>query len=157
VAEIFSQNTTLIVRTGVKKIGSLKIRDEDGDLGDIDVLVVDRKRKRLLLVECKDLAQARTPYEMGSEIINLFRGSRDKKPIVLLHQRRIEWVREHLNELLHWLDIKMTKGWKVQSLIVVDRELFTPYLESSSIPIKAIEKLRDEFAAGPAKKRKNRA
>lgn len=156
VAKIYEQNTNLIVRVGVKKMGSLRLRDQDGDLGDIDVLVLDRKKKCLSLVECKDLAQARTPYEMGSELTNLFQGSRDKKPIVLLHQRRTEWVRSHLSELLRWLDVKVTKGWTVKPLIVVDRELFTPYLQSSPIPIVPIEKIRDEFAGGRTKKQPNR-
>ncbi|MDQ1640605.1 MAG: hypothetical protein QOF62_3944 [Pyrinomonadaceae bacterium] len=145
VAEVFRHNPKLLIRTGVKKMGSLKFRDNDGDLGDIDVLVVDCKKKQLSVVECKDLAQARTPHEMSSEITNLFRGTQDKKPIVQLHQRRTEWVRGHLTELLLWLDIKVTKGWKVAPLIVVDRELFTPYLENTPVPIVAIEKLRDEF------------
>ena len=69
-----------------------------------------------------------------------------KKAIVLLHKRRTDWVREHLTELLDWLKIKPTKGWKIESLIVVDRELFTPYLQDSPISIIAIEKLRDEVA-----------
>jgi len=144
VAEIFPQSNDLIVRMGVKKFGSLRLSDDEGDPGDIDVLVVDRRRKRVSLVECKDLAQARTPYEMASEITNLFLGSPGKKPIVLLHKRRTDWVREHLTELLDWLKIKPTNGWNAKSLIVVDRELFTPYLKDSPIPIVAIEKLRDE-------------
>lgn len=65
---------------------------------------------------------------------------------MLLHKRRTDWVREHLTELLDWLKIKPTKGWKIESLIVVDRELFTPYLQDSPISIIAIEKLRDEVA-----------
>lgn len=79
VAETFAQSKNLIVRTGVKKFGSLRLSDDDGDLGDIDVLIVDRKRKLVSLVECKDLAQARTPFEMASEITNLFLGSSGKK------------------------------------------------------------------------------
>jgi hypothetical protein len=151
VAETFAQSKNLIVRTGVKKFGSLRLSDDDGDLGDIDVLIVDRKRKLVSLVECKDLAQARTPYEMASEITNLFLGSSCKKAIVLLHKRRTDWVREHLTELLDWLKIKPAKGWKLESLIVVDRELFTPYLQDSPIPIVAIEKLRDEVARSGVK------
>ncbi|HXM36341.1 MAG TPA: hypothetical protein VN920_14200 [Pyrinomonadaceae bacterium] len=143
VAEVFKTNPNLIVRTGVRKIGSLKLLDQEGDLGDIDVLVLDRKKKRLFLVECKDLAQARTPHEMSSELTNLFRGTDQKKPIVALHQRRTDWARQHVSELLEWLDIKVTKGWKVFPLIVVDRELFTPYLVNSPIPITAVEGLRD--------------
>lgn len=93
IADIFRLNQDLVVREAVKKIGSLRLLDEEGDLGDIDVLVADRKKKRLLIVECKDLANARTPHEMFSELINLFRGTEKKKPIVALHQRRSHWAR----------------------------------------------------------------
>jgi hypothetical protein len=97
-------------------------------------------------VECKDLAHARTPHEMFSELTNLFRGTEKKKPIVALHQRRAHWAKQHITEILVSLDIRVTKGWKVVPMIVVDRELFTPYLESSPIPITPIETLRESLS-----------
>jgi hypothetical protein len=146
IADLYRLNQDLIVRAAVKKIGSLRLLDDEGDLGDIDVLVADRKKKRLLIVECKDLAHARTPHEMFSELTNLFRGTEKKKPIVALHQRRAHWARQHVTEILESLDIRVTKGWKVLPMIVVDRELFTPYLESSPIPITPIETLRESLS-----------
>jgi hypothetical protein len=142
VADVFAQNPRLIVRSRVKKIGHLRLRGAKGDLGDIDVLVADQRRKRLMPVECKDLALARTPYEMSGEILNLFRGTQGKKSIVELHQQRVQWVREHLSEVLDWLGISAGQRWKVEPLIVVDRDLFTPYLQSSPIPIVPLEELK---------------
>jgi hypothetical protein len=142
VADVFAQDPRLIVRSRVKKVAHLRLRGDKGDLGDIDVLVVDKRRKRLLPMECKDLALARTPYEMSSEIVNLFRGSQGKKSIIELHQQRVQWVREHLLEVLEWLGVGTPKGWKIEPLIVVDRELFTPYLQESPIPIVPLEELK---------------
>ena len=45
----------LIVRKRVERVGKLKVP------GDIDVLVVDPKKLRLGILECKDFATARMP------------------------------------------------------------------------------------------------
>jgi hypothetical protein len=145
ITDLFNRYPRLIVRSKVKKIGSLKMSDKQGDLGDIDVLVADNKRKRLMVVECKDLALARTSFEMASEITNLFEGTKSKKSIVQLHERKTAWIRKHLPEVLAWLGIKSTR-WRVEPLIVVDREMFTPHLKGTTIPIVAIETLKDDLA-----------
>lgn len=145
VATLFNEKSGLVVRTKVKKIGSLRMFDEQGDLGDIDVLVAEKSLKRLLVIECKDLALARTSFEMSCEIKNLFEGSNHKKSIIQNHERKITWVRKNLQQVLTWLGIN-SADWKVEPLIVVDREMFTPYLKQSTIPIVAIEKLKDDLA-----------
>lgn len=103
------------------------------------MLVADQKRRHLLAVECKDLALARTPYEMAGEMRNLFRGTEKRASIVELHQHRVDWLRKHLPEVLGWLGIRR---WKVKPLIVVDRELFTPFLQSSPIPVVPLEEVK---------------
>jgi hypothetical protein len=82
---------------------------------------------------------------MSGELRNLFEGTEKKKSIVLLHERRMLWVQNHLREVLTWLGIGTTK-WTVESLIVVDREMFTPYLKRSTVPIVPIETLSDDLA-----------
>jgi hypothetical protein len=145
VVELFNGLPRLIVREKVKKVGSSRLCDQRGDLGDIDVLVADKKRKRLLVVECKDLALARTSFEMSGELRNLFEGTEKKKSIVQLHERRMIWVQNHLREVLAWLGIGTT-NWTVESLIVVDREMLTPYLKNSTVQIVPIETLSDNLA-----------
>lgn len=146
VADVFARDPRLIVRKRVKKIGSLRLKGSKGDLGDIDVLVVDQRRRRLVPVECKTLALARTPYELSGEIVNLFHGTDDKKSILELHGQRVQWVREHLTAVLDWLGVNDGRRWKVEPLIVVDRELFTPYLRNSPIPIVPLEEIRRTLA-----------
>lgn len=145
VANLFSQKPSFVVRSRVRKIGSLRMSDGMGDLGDIDVLVADKTRKRLFVVECKDLALARTSFERSCEIKTLFEGTDHKNSIIQHHERKIRWVHKHVPQLLVWLGIN-SEGWNIEPLIVVDREMFTPYLKQSSIPIVAIEKLKDDLA-----------
>jgi hypothetical protein len=125
VFDLFEQKSNLIVKKNIKKIGKKHIRDSNKlDLGDIDVLVIDPKKRLVEVVECKDLALARTPNEMRTELENLFEGGRHRS-IVERHHRRTEWVRVHLKEILLWLEIRSEppKKWKVRPLIVVDIEL----------------------------------
>lgn len=145
VAELFEQNPKLIVRRRVKKVNKKRLVTPKGeDLGDIDVLAVDARKKRLKVIECKDLAIARTPYEMGSEIRNLFRGHENHKPIVERHQRRVEWLRHHIDDVLAWLGLSHSGKWKVEGLIVVDQVLFTPYVYQSPIPVLSFDEVAND-------------
>jgi len=139
VANLFEHDPTLIVQRRVKKVG--KLRGPTGPPGDIDVLVADRNRQRMKVIECKDLAVARTPYEMANELTNLFHGQNSKKSVVEYHQRRVDWICKHLDEVLAWLGIDHTGEWKVEPLIVVDQELFTPFLRQSPIPVVSFAEL----------------
>jgi hypothetical protein len=141
VAEVFRGLSNLIVKERVKKIGSLRLIGDKGDLGDIDVIVADKKHACLFPIECKDLAQARTPYEMAGEIENLFRGRQGHKSIVELHKQRIDWLQKNLDTVLKWLGVTDKRRWKIEPIIVVDSELITPFIHSSPIPILPIEQL----------------
>ena len=135
------------MRRRVGKIGSLRLKGPKGDLGDIDTLVVDRVAKRIKPVECKDLARARAPHEMANEIANLFLGQNGKASFVEKHQRRVDWLREHIGEVLDWLQLSRDGDWQVEPLIVVDQELMTPYLYASPIRVIAFAELDAELNA----------
>ncbi|MGD0305515.1 MAG: hypothetical protein ABSC71_11875, partial [Candidatus Acidiferrales bacterium] len=83
VADFFAGLAGIAVERRVKKIGEL--RELQTHLGDIDVLVGDVNRGRILVVECKDLSVARTPYEMARELIEIFGGGNDAKSTVSKH------------------------------------------------------------------------
>ncbi|MDX6710875.1 MAG: hypothetical protein QOH96_1891 [Blastocatellia bacterium] len=130
-----------IVKRRVKKIGQLRLTGPTGDLGDLDVLVAMPARRLLRIIECKNLAGARTPFEMSNEVDELFRGSNHTKSEIEKLHNRVSWVTGHLSEVLAWLGISVTDDWTVAPLIVVDHELFTPYLEHSEIPVVALHQL----------------
>lgn len=140
-AELFRTHGDFIVRERVKKIGRKRISDTEGDLGDIDVLIANPKKKTIMVVECKDLAIARTPNEMSNEIMNLFQGSESKKSIVEKHTKRIEWIKTNLEDVMSWLNIQSKGKWRVEGLIAVNQPLFTPYLKKSPIPVVSYEEL----------------
>jgi hypothetical protein len=130
----------LSVKSRVKKVGSL--RDLNDHLGDVDVLVGDPIRHRVLVAECKDMSAARTPYEMANEIRELFVGSAAKKSIVDKHRARTDWVKSHLGDVLAYLNLARDKRWKVLPLIVVDQPLAAAYIRESPIQVVSFEELK---------------
>lgn len=142
VAELLERRSGLIVRRRVKKVGSRRLTGPAGDLGDIDVLAADPAKRLVRVMECKDLAVARTPREMANELANLFgEGSDNRSSIVQRHQRRIDWVGEYLADVIRWLGLDVSKRWRVQGLIVVDQELFTPHLWPSPIAVVSYDRI----------------
>ena len=138
----------LIVRPQVKKIGKLRIERKPGeDLGDIDVLVADRAQRRLLGVEAKDLAVARTPAELNNELAETFLSHDGKQAAIDRHLERIAWLREHLAEVLDWLGLgdEDTAAWTVDGLMVLDIELMSPYLIDPPLPVITYRDLREEL------------
>ena len=89
------------------------------------------------------LEGARTPFEMSNELANFFSGSDSKRSILDKHQGRIQWVRKNLDEILAYLQVVRKGKWSVGSLIVIDRELFTPFLRFSPVPIIPLERIRE--------------
>jgi len=141
VADLLEQDPKLIVHRRVKKIGKLEIKGEKGLLGDIDVLVADPKRLRLRVIECKNFELARAPHEMANELAELFKGRGKEKSAVEKHQERVDWISQHLQEVMTWLGLDPNADWKVESLIVTDYELATPHLWSSPIPVVSLVEL----------------
>lgn len=150
VAELFAY-PALEVRKRVNKIPDTTGLD---NVGDLDVLVADSSRKRLDVIECKDLSNARTPHERKLEIENLLGSERIQNPIALRHGKRIGWVKQNLQAILKWLGIGDAKGWKVDGFIVVDHPLMAPYLRQMPIRVIPFAELESELLTKYAKRRK---
>ncbi|MDL2344247.1 hypothetical protein QOL99_08785 [Deinococcus sp. MIMF12] len=93
------------VRQNVRKIGKLRLVLDGGDLEDVDVLAVDRHRRRVWVIECKDYTVARTPVELASDVEALIWGKRRarggrERALLERHQRRADFVASHLPEVL---------------------------------------------------------
>jgi hypothetical protein len=143
VADWFSQQNALIVKRRVKRIGA--DRELQNHLGDIDVLVGDPKRRRVLVVECKDLSLARTPFEMSHELTELFDGVNGKKSIIEKHEARTQWVKAHLRDVVRFLGDDSNSRWAVVPLIAVDEQLVAPHLRQSPISVFSLEELKRKW------------
>lgn len=141
VAEELAKNEKLIVDKKATRFGGSQMPPE---LGDVDVLVIDSRRKKLIAIECKDLSIARTAHDMANEIQSLFHGHGHKKSYVEKHERRVSWLRANIDDVLVSFGINSAKRWKIEPLIVVSRELMTPYLHSSPMRMISYEQLVKE-------------
>jgi hypothetical protein len=152
VAELFAY-PQLQVKKRVSKIPGTTGLD---NVGDVDVLVADPGRKRLDVIECKDLSNARTPHERKLEIENLLGSERVQNPIVARHDKRVKWVKQNLQVVLKWLGLGDPKGWKVDAYIVVDHPLMAPYLKQMPIRLVSFAELESELVSKYAKRSKTR-
>lgn len=126
VADVYRQAGQPDVRENVKRLGRLRIARPNGDeLGDVDVLVVDRKNKVLLAVEVKDFEFARTPFELSNEIEKLLG---DTGSAAAHHHERLTFMRGQLPRILNELSLDgAPRSWQVQGLIVTSNDLMAAH------------------------------
>ncbi len=142
VAASMRQHDLLHVRENVKKIpGLIGIRK----LGEIDVLVADTRCRKLFVLECKDLAFARTPHEFALELDALFVGIHGKMPIVKRLQLKEEWIKKYLPEILRWMGVNESHNWSTQAAVIVDRQMVAPRLHQSPIPVLTLGQLKEQM------------
>ncbi|WP_224248958.1 hypothetical protein [Hyalangium gracile] len=136
-----------LVRPRVAKVGSLKFaRDNGEDLGDIDVLVAIPDRWYIVAVETKCLAMARTPVELSIELESTFHARGDRPAAIDRHMERVEWLRKHREAVLALFGLPAAKGkkWKVQGVVVLDKELISPLLVHLPMPVLSLRQLQSE-------------
>lgn len=129
-----------IVEVRKRTFGLLKMPRE---LGDIDVLVIDPAKRKITAIECKDLALARTPQELSSQLEGLMRGAEHSQGAVTTrHGRRLNWVRENVTGVLAHFGVATANGWQVRGVFVVDEPLFVSHLRDIGMEVVSIESLR---------------
>jgi hypothetical protein len=144
VRDLFEIYEGLIVDSNIKKIGRARIAQCGNDLGDIDVLVINPCRRRVLVIECKDLSIARNPYEMANEIETLFVDA-DKPPTVVRHQRRANWIKDNLSLVLGHYGVDSKGKWQIEPTLVVSEEMLTPHIYHPPMPVISFRTLKRQF------------
>lgn len=147
VAEVFSAIPGTIVQKRVSTVGARRIvRKKGQDLGDIDVLVIEPLRRVVRAVEVKDFAGARTPWEFKREFDTLFRSTGGQSTIDK-HGERVRWLVEHRAALLTSVGLPEHDGsaWRVEPLIVLDKESLTPFLATAPMPVTTYQRLKADI------------
>jgi len=112
--------------------------NSDTDLGDIDVLLIDKQKKRLFSIECKDINFGRSPHEINQEIERFIE---DKKSYVQKHKNRELWLSNNIESI----NRKYSLGYEsmeIISCIITSVEIPTPYLKDSSMKFISYFKLK---------------
>lgn len=131
-----------IVEPRKRTFGSLKMPRE---LGDVDVLVIEPAKHLVAVIECKDLALARTPQELASQLEGLMGGTEQfQGTATARHVRRLNWVRENLPAVLAHFGVEDTDGgWEVRGIFVVDEPLFATHLGDIGMQVRSLESLHE--------------
>ncbi len=114
--------------------------------GDIDVLAIDEERGRIYVLECKNLAFARTPFELAAELRALTETTPHHRSMIEKHQRRVVWLKANLDVLLAWAKLDPANQWDVRSAVVVDVHAMSPKLQDVGEPVFSLDELREDLA-----------
>ena len=112
----------LLVDGPLSKINGKRLINADGnELGDIDVLYVIPKLRKIVVGEVKDFSYAKNPYEMDQEYQRLFVDT--KKPCYISrHKRRVEWVKNHVEDVKAHFQL-LGEKWVVKDTLFVSDEI----------------------------------
>ena len=105
----------------------------DTDKGDIDILAIDRERKIIYSIECKNTSQSKVAYEFHLEIIE-YLGQPGKVGLIQKHVKRDLWLHENREHVLQKLKVGADYG--ILSLVISNHVLPTAFLRT--IPIATI-------------------
>ena len=144
VYDVVNRHSELIVRKRLETIQGSKMRDNRGELGDIDVFAVNKTKKDILIIECKNMNVAISPIEYGSELHALFIDG-DKDCAAKKLKRRLKWIEENAELVAKEVRSPSFRGYSYHPLIVTSVELFTPYLNNTSVQTLSISKFVSEY------------
>jgi hypothetical protein len=130
-----------ITASGVSKVVGKKLKSAEGhDLGDIDALGISPAKKLIIVAEAKDFELARNPTELANEADDLLRG---EKSAMRKLGRRAQWITDNLARILSHFDVNgNAAGWTVLPVIVTSRDLVSPRVLASTIPVIPAETLK---------------
>ncbi len=110
---------SIIVDKKVSKLNGQKILGEDkNQIGDIDVLLIVPKKKKIIVAELKDFSFSKTPYEMYQEYNKMFCDKGEKLCYYSKHSRRVEWIKSHINDVVSHYKLTGDK-WKVNDVLIL--------------------------------------
>lgn len=144
----------VLSRKMVKGINRKRIGYPGPDLGDIDVMVFFPNKRKIVVIECKDLEIARNAIEMSHELEALFTGNNKKESTVTKHNKRSKWIKDNLPSVLDSVGIHDKKKWKVDPILVVSSEMMTSAFYKSTIPVYQVDRFISEYLNRYLKKEK---
>lgn len=146
VADAFGRGGCSLTAARLSKVDGKKLQSSNGDdLGDIDAIGICVDRRLVFVGEAKDFELARIPRELAHEADNLLYGDRSALRKLT---GRAQWVRQNLQSAIkHFkLDADLA-GWTVEPVIVTSRDLISPRLLESDVPVIAIDQV-ERFIQG---------
>lgn len=117
----------------VKSINNIKIQNSKKQtLGDIDILAIDKNKKRIYLIETKRFYYSRNPSELDNEIKEMFVDTDKTKSFLTKELLRKEWFEEHINDVISHFKLKGI-GWKIRYTFLTYKPLLSSYFVDTAL------------------------
>jgi hypothetical protein len=133
VMEWFQKETDFQVipkEVDISKKGQLKA---DRDYGDIDVLVIDHKKKIIYSIECKNITGGKTIYEMWSEIC-AYLGEEDSDDAkIIKHLNRHKWLNNNKESLA--IFVSNYTEYEIKSFVLTADEIPLAFIKKHQLPL----------------------
>lgn len=132
-----------IVDKRVSKINGIRINDSNNNtLGDIDVLFISKKFKKIIVCEVKNFVLSRNMYELYNEYHDMFDPD-NKKSFYNKHMKRVEWCKDHISDMVKHYGLEKKK-WKIDYCFIVNEPLVSDKAMKVNINAYALEDI-DRF------------
>lgn len=130
----------LIVDKKVNKINGKRIVDDNNrDLGDIDILIVSTKKKKIFICETKNFEFSRNMYELHFEYENMYNPN-NSKSFYNKHMRRVNWCNNNMDIIKSYYDLPNVK-WEVDYCFIVNEALVSNKAMKANVRTYTIEEL----------------
>lgn len=117
----------------VKSINNKKIEnDKKENLGDIDILGIDRIKRRIYLIETKDFFYSRDPSELDVEIKKMFIDTEKKRSFLTKEKNRVKWFKDHLKDVIKHYNLK-EEDWQIRYTFLTNKPLISTEFSNISI------------------------
>lgn len=93
----------------------------DKNYGDIDILIIDLVRKKILSIECKHITPARITSEFASELRKF------ESEWIGKHTKRHKWLSSHRNEIVTAYQLP-DEGFEIKSLFLTSEKVPFPFI-----------------------------
>jgi hypothetical protein len=109
-------------------------KNEEENLGDVDVMVIDNEKKLIYSIECKNGVGARNIHEMKVEMdLYLGREGKEKKAKINKHVTRHKWLSANPEFLEQF--VQDSESYQVISFVLTAEEMPLSYLGGERIPL----------------------
>jgi hypothetical protein len=150
IVEVLARQHDIRVFPGRVTFNGVRLLSPDGkDLGDIDVLAANSRRRELVLIEAKNLGLHGAPNEYRRDLwLTRDDEANDGFSAVRLQQLRVDWVCSHTSDVATETGLAGLDGWRIAALIVTSDPTFIGCTYNGPVPIWDFGTLRDEWLVG---------
>jgi hypothetical protein len=97
----------------------------DKNYGDIDILIIDLKNKKILSIECKHLSPARITSEFSSEL------KKFEAEWIGKHLKRHKWLSGQLPALLQLYQLNEQESFELRSVFLTSEKVPYPFIRKT--------------------------